>query len=156
MIFHNNSISRETAKKLGAKIIPPKSVIFPKIGGAIATNKKRVLTLPSCVDNNLMAIIPNEKLVKYEFFFHLISSIELSSFANEASLPSIKKSTVEERLVKIPLSLSEQEKVCRLLESLKNNSLSLRNGYMRKLNDFSALKQSILKQAFNGELVKAT
>ena len=155
MIFHNNSISRETAKKLGAKIIPPKSIIFPKIGGAIATNKKRVLTLPSCVDNNVMGIVPNEKLVKYEFFFHLISSIELSSLANEASLPSIKKSTVEERLVKIPQSLSEQEKVCKLLESLKNNSLSLRNGYMRKLNDLSSLKQSILKQAFNGELIKA-
>lgn len=155
MIFHNNSISRETAKKLGAKIIPPKSIIFPKIGGAIATNKKRVLTLPSCVDNNVMGIVPNEKLVKYEFFFHLISSIELSSLANEASLPSIKNSTVEERLVKIPQSLSEQEKVCKLLESLKNNSLSLRNGYMRKLNDLSSLKQSILKQAFNGELIKA-
>ena len=154
MISHNNSISRETAKQLGAKIIPAKSVIFPKIGGAIATNKKRILSMPSCVDNNVMAIYPNDNLVNPQFFFHLISSIELSSFANEAALPSIKKSTVEERLVKIPKSLSEQERICNLIESLKENSYKLKNSYLRKLNGISLFKQSILRQAFTGELVK--
>ena len=154
MISHNNSISRETAKQLGAKIIPAKSIIFPKIGGAIATNKKRILSVPSCVDNNVMAIFPDDKLVKPDFFFHLLSSIELSSFANEAALPSIKKSTVEERLVKIPKSLGEQERICQLIESLKEDSHKLKDSYFKKLNSLSLLKQSILKQAFAGEFVK--
>jgi restriction endonuclease S subunit len=154
MISHNNSISRGTAKRLGAKIIPAKSVIFPKIGGAIATNKKRILSVPSCVDNNVMGICPDDKLVSPRFFFHLINSIELSSFANDAALPSIKKSTVEERLVKIPKSLSEQESICNLIESLEENSTKLRNSYFVKLNDLSLLKHSILRQAFTGDLVK--
>ena len=154
MISHNNSISRETAKQLGAKIIPTKSIIFPKIGGAIATNKKRILSIPSCVDNNVMAIYPNDKLVNPDFFFHLFSSIELSSFANEAALPSIKKSTVEERLVKIPNSLREQERICELINTLKDISYKLKDDYLVKLKSLTLLKQSILKQAFNGELVK--
>lgn len=154
MISHNNSISRETAKQLGAKIIPTKSIIFPKIGGAIATNKKRILSVPSCVDNNVMAIYPNDKLVNPDFFFHLFSSIELSSFANEAALPSIKKSTVEERLVKIPISLREQERICVLINTLKDISYKLKDDYLEKLKGLTLLKQSILKQVFNGELVK--
>jgi hypothetical protein len=154
MISHNNSISKETAKRLGAKIIPAKSVIFPKIGGAIATNKKRILSVPSCVDNNVMGIFPNEKVVSPEFFFHLISSIELSSFANEAALPSIKKSTVEERILRIPKSLNKQDRLVVTIESLKSNSSSLVLGYLRKISDLRILKNSILKQAFNGELVK--
>jgi type I restriction enzyme S subunit len=154
MISHNNSVSRETAKQLGAKVIPAKSVIFPKIGGAIATNKKRILSIPSCVDNNVMGIYPNDKLVNPEFFFHLLNSIKLSSFANEAALPSIKKSTVEERLVKIPNSLSEQERICDIIESIQENSYKLKDCYFKKLNSLLLLKQSILKQAFNGELVK--
>ena len=154
MISHNNSISKETAKKLGAKIIPAKSVIFPKIGGAIATNKKRILSVPSCVDNNVMGIFPNNKMINSEFFFHLLSSIELSSFANEAALPSIKKSTVEERMVKIPSTLEEQEKICQLIESIKSNSTVLKDRYSLNLINLNSLKQSILKQAFSGELVK--
>jgi type I restriction enzyme S subunit len=154
MIYHNNSISKETAKRLGAKIIPEKSVIFPKIGGAIATNKKRVLSVPSCVDNNVMGITPNGKVVNPDFFYHLLTSIQLSSFANEAALPSIKKSTVEQRIVQIPKSLNEQDRLCIKIESLKDNSSSLRESYLRKLDDLMILKKSILKQAFTGELVK--
>jgi type I restriction enzyme S subunit len=154
MISHNNSVSRETAKQLGAKIIPAKSVIFPKIGGAIATNKKRILSIPSCVDNNVMGIYPNDKLVNPEFFFHLLNSIKLSSFANEAALPSIKKSTVEERFVKIPNSLSEQERICDIIESIQENSYKLKDCYFKKLNSLLLLKQSILNQAFAGELIK--
>jgi type I restriction enzyme S subunit len=154
MITHNNSISKQTAKQLGAKIIPPKSVIFPKIGGAIATNKKRILSVPSFVDNNVMGIFPNEKVVSPEFFFYLFSSIQLSSFANEAALPSIKKSTVEERIVKIPKSLSEQEKLVTRIELLKHNSSSLYSGYLRKVDNLILLKNSITKQAFSGELVR--
>ena len=33
----NNSITEEQVSKLKAKILPPGAVIFPKIGGAIAT-----------------------------------------------------------------------------------------------------------------------
>ena len=40
MRIANNYISEQTRKKLGAKILPRGSVIFPKVGGAILTNKK--------------------------------------------------------------------------------------------------------------------
>lgn len=154
MISHNNSVSKETAKKLGAKIIEEGSVIFPKIGGAIATNKKRILSVPSCIDNNVMALSPKKDRITSEYLYHLLSSIELSSFANEANLPSIKKSTVEDRVVAIPNSLSEQVKVSNVINAIKSNSNILFESYQEKVNELNLLKQSVLQQAFNGELVK--
>src|SRR2546425_5352112 len=38
-----NTIDRDTASKIGVKLHPPGTVVFPKIGGAIATNKRRIL-----------------------------------------------------------------------------------------------------------------
>lgn len=52
----NHSISEEVRGKLRAKAFPGGALIFPKIGAAIGTNKKRLLTQPSRIDNNVMAI----------------------------------------------------------------------------------------------------
>lgn len=46
MRYHEHSISEETRKKIRATVFPKNSIIFPKIGAAIATNKKRILVRP--------------------------------------------------------------------------------------------------------------
>ena len=45
------------------QIIPAGTVIFPKRGGAIGTNKKRLVSVPICMDLNLMGVIPSEKIL---------------------------------------------------------------------------------------------
>ena len=48
----NNAVSQDTAGKLGASIFAPRSILFPKVGGALLTNKRRVTQIPCCIDNN--------------------------------------------------------------------------------------------------------
>ena len=43
-----------TARQFGLHIRPAGTVIFPKRGGAIATNKKRILREPAAYDLNTM------------------------------------------------------------------------------------------------------
>lgn len=66
----NNSVSEVVRHKLRATAFRAGSVIFPKIGAAIATNKKRILTRPTCVDNNVMAVAANPEFLDDGFLFY--------------------------------------------------------------------------------------
>ena len=111
-----NSISEETRKKLGATVFPHGSVIFPKVGGAIATNKKRLIVRPACVDNNVMGVIPETAKINSRLLFYFFHAHDLSEFANDAGLPSITKTTVENWVLGILPPLPEQQRIVGLLD----------------------------------------
>lgn len=104
----NNYVNREILKKLRVKTAPKGSIIFPKIGAAIATNKKRILSRESAYDNNVMGLVPNYKINSL-FLFYLLKQFNLSEWASASALPSIRKSDVEKHLIPVPpLEIQEQ------------------------------------------------
>lgn len=110
----NNSVSEAILSKLRAKVFPSGALIFPKIGAAIATNKKRQLTRPSCVDNNVMAAIPKPDLLDPDFLYFLFLTKNLSDFASDSNPPSIRKTEVEQWQIRIP-PLAKQRRIVDLL-----------------------------------------
>jgi restriction endonuclease S subunit len=113
----NNTISDATRQKLRAKIFQTGSVVFPKIGAAIATNKKRMLIFPSCVDNNVMAITPDTDMDS-EYLYGLMLQKNLSDFASDADPPSMRKTTVEAWRIPCP-PLSLQRSYAEAVESAR-------------------------------------
>ena len=105
----NNAVSEITLQKLHAKSAPPGTVIFPKIGAAIATNKKRILTIPSAYDNNVMGLIPNER-IDSKFLYYFLLALNLSDWASESALPSMRQSTIENSEIPLP-SLEAQKRI---------------------------------------------
>lgn len=101
MVSSRNYIDEVTRSRLRATAFPPGAVIFPKIGAAIATNKKRVLSIPSCVDNNVMAVVPSDRLLS-SYLHALFMHADLSDFASDSNPPSIRKTTVEAWRVPLP------------------------------------------------------
>ncbi len=97
----NNAINRDTAKKLRAKICPKGTIVFPKIGAAIYTNKKRILTQDSCFDNNVYGLIPKIEILS-KYLYYILQPIELKVWASESSPPSMKASNVEEFEIPLP------------------------------------------------------
>ena len=95
IVTWNNSVSRETLRKLKARTYPAGTVIFPKVGAAIATNKKRLLTTESAFDNNVMGIVPKSGKLVAGFLYAWLLGFELSRWASSAQPPSMRKSTVE-------------------------------------------------------------
>lgn len=153
MTIANNFISEAVRQKLGARIFPAGSVIFPKVGGAIATNKKRLISKPACVDNNVMGIIPNENKLSSRYLDQIMKHKDIYEFSNKAALPSIRQSTVEEWTINIPMSLQHQVSVAEALEEYSVRAGELQEIYRRKLAAIDELKQSILHRAFSGELI---
>ena len=109
----NNSISESTLGILNAKSAPEGTIIFPKIGAAIATNKKRILTRLSVFDNNVMGIIPSKK-INQKFLYYLLKKFDLSNWASDSSLPSMRKTTVEAYLIPLPPIIDQNKAVIQL------------------------------------------
>lgn len=116
MYTANNYIDAEVVKKLKCKPAPEGTIIFPKIGAAIGTNKKRILVKESCYDNNVMGLIASQEL-NPRFLFYIMHSVDLMSFTDSAgAVPSIRKSAVEKYNIPVP-PLEVQSEIVRILDN---------------------------------------
>ena len=109
----NNSISRGTADELGAYIFPAGSIVFPKVGGALLTNKRRLTERPSCIDNNLMGC--TVKQANQDFMFRVLGHIDLGNIAKPGPVPAISEREVQEIRAAFP-PLEEQAAIVRFLD----------------------------------------
>lgn len=111
---HSNTVSTAILNELGARAFPAGTVIFPKIGAAIATEKKRILTTPATYDNNVMGAVPKAG-TNPKFLYYWFLQLKLADQANPGHVPSIRKSVMEE----IPFPVvapSEQLRIVELLD----------------------------------------
>ena len=119
MTSSNNYVSAESAKEMRASLAQPESIIFPKIGAAIATNKKRILTEKSIVDNNVM-VVTARSVINSKFLYYVLSAFDLMSWSMGAgAVPSIKKSVVVKHEVPVP-PLEIQEAIVEILDKFTN------------------------------------
>jgi len=145
MFYENNSISEKTRIELRAPVFPKGSIIFPKIGGAIATNKKRLITKSSCVDNNVMGIIPETEKIDSRYLYYCFLQVDLMEFSNKAGLPSIKKSVLETWQINYPKSLSEQQRIVSVLDEAFASIAQAKSNAERNLVNARELFDSVLQ-----------
>lgn len=112
----NHTIDEATAKRLRIKVHPLGTVIFPKIGGAIATNKRRVLVRPTAIDNNCSGIIPN-KSCSTHWLFLVLSAIDLAKYQSGTSVPAVNQGALGEIEVSLP-PLAEQKRIVAKVDEL--------------------------------------
>lgn len=112
---------------LGATPLPAGTLIFPKAGGAIATNKKRTLAVDGVIDLNCMGVVASPE-VEPEYLRLWFESIELSSLADGSILPQISKKRVGSLMVPVP-ALDEQRRIVDILE----DHLSHLDGAMQEI-----------------------
>ena len=111
--FINNSVTRETAQRLGAYIFPANSIIFPKVGGAMLTNKRRILRRPSCIDNNVMGCVVAQG--DLDFVFVMLEQLDLGRLSKPGPVPAIGEGEVREIKVAVPPE-TEQKAVVHFIQ----------------------------------------
>ncbi len=110
----NNYISEETSRKLRCKPAPKGTIIFPKIGATMTTNKKRILTQEACYDNNVMGLIAHS--INAKFLYYLLSQVELLSFTNGfGAVPSLDRKKIENYEIPLP-PIEVQTEIVRILD----------------------------------------
>jgi len=113
----SNWVNSEILRKLKAKLFPSETVIFPKVGGALLTNKKRVLARESLIDNNIMGVIVRQDICIPQFCFYWFESIDIRIFSNPGPLPSINAQGVKKSFIPLP-PLDEQREIARILQAV--------------------------------------
>ena len=151
--FMRNSeiaLDDDEIKRLGIHVRERGTVIFPKRGGAIATNKKRILTCPSAYDLNIMGVLPHN--VSTEFLYYWFLSIDLAQLSDGSNVPQLNHKDIHPLSFPLP-PCGEQEAIVSEVERRLSVADKVEKTVTAELKRAEQLRQSILKQAFSGRLV---
>ena len=137
------------------KLFSKGAVVYPKNGGAVFTNKKRILGQDSLVDLNTGSYTPFSQMDE-KFFYYLFSTVDFQKYYKGTALPTVDMDAVQEIVWALP-PLAEQKRIVTAIEL----TLPLIDKYEETHSQLSrlqhsfpeALKKSILQEAVQGKLV---
>ena len=144
MNLHENQVEIITSNKKVNRtrfnqkhILPVGSIVFPKRGAAIATNKKRITRIPCVIDNNCMGLTIKSKRVLAEYLFNFLCSFDLTTISKSAGIPLINNPDIFG--VKIPLpTIDLQSQISNNIKKereLISGNKKLVDLYQRKIKD---------------------
>lgn len=146
MDLADNYIDDDVAKKLKCNPAPKGSIIFPKVGATLSTNKKRILTTDSCFDNNIFALIPNQINAKY--LYYVFSRMELLDFANgQSAVPSINKETMTNIMIPVP-SIEVQKKIVETLDKFTEYVTELQAELQYRTLQYNYYRDKLLSEKY--------
>lgn len=131
----------KVAEHSTVKRVTKGSVVFPKRGAAIMTNKVRIMGIDGYMDTNMMALT-SEKLDS-EFLYNIISKEGLYKIADTSTIPQINNKHVEPYEVTIP-SLDEQRKIGAYFKQL-DHLITL---HQNKCDELKKIKKFMLQNMF--------
>lgn len=128
MNLHGNEIEFRTAnlerqlpeKEALKRTVHANSIVFPKRGAAIATNKKRLTTGYTVLDPNLIAVIPTNA-VHHRYLFHWFNTFDLKKITDPGPTPQLNKKDIAP--LKFPLPpLEYQEAIAAAIDTVEEKA----------------------------------
>lgn len=139
-------LSMKVLDEIGHSVYPVNTVVLPKVGAALLTNKRRILNRRASFDNNIMGWIPGNE-INGEFLYHMSRLVNMKAVAQMGAVPSISQSIA--RMMKVPLPPMEvqreiSERMC-LVEDLQNHERAIYRRLRR-------VKQGLMQDLLSGEI----
>ena len=141
----NNCIDDAAAMRIRAKIHPPGTIIFPKIGGAIATNKRRILTRGSAIDNNCLGIAFSKE-IDIEWAYLLLTTLDFTQYQAGTAVPALQQGVLEVIPVGLP-PLAEQHRIVTKVDELMALCDQLETQLTATQTDSRRLLEAVLHEA---------
>lgn len=110
-----NYVDKETNIK---RIFPIGTIIFPKRGGAILTNKKRLTNVEICCDLNIMGVTPGNMLNKY-YLFQYFKILDLSTICSGSTVLQLNNCDINPLRIPLP-PLSLQHLFAHRIEQIEH------------------------------------
>ncbi|MFN7504720.1 MAG: restriction endonuclease subunit S, partial [Limnobacter sp.] len=121
------------------------SIIFAKVGAALLLNRRRILSRPTIIDNNMMAAVPSNA-ADTEFLYQLLLAIDFARFVQEGAVPSINQGDLSSFKISYP-DVEEQQKIATVL----SNSDQQISALQQKLDVLKKEKKALMQQLLTGK-----
>ena len=139
--FRSANLERQLPEKEALKrTVPANSIVFPKRGAAIATNKKRLTTGRTVLDPNLIAVMPT-KAVNHRYLFHWFNTFDLKKITDPGPTPQLNKKDIAP--LKFPMPpVEEQEEISAAIDAAEEKATL----HSRKRDQFQDLFRALLHE----------
>ena len=118
------------------------SILFPKRGGAIGTNKKRMTKLPVCADLNVMGVSSKGRL-RPEYLLAYFDMIDLGALSDGSSVPQINNKNIAPLVICIP-PLELQDQFAAFVKQTDKSKLEVQ----KSLEKLELLKKALMQKYF--------
>lgn len=115
MSHSNNYVTEAQRNSMGAVLMPEEAIVFAKVGAAVYLERKRILTVPSCIDNNMAAYSVDKSRVDVRFMHYVLSAFPMSSLVATGALPSLNGGQLRSIPISLPTELDEQKAIVAFL-----------------------------------------
>ncbi len=145
-----NYVEEDVVQKLKGSILPPKTIVFAKIGEALKLNRRAITSCECLVDNNVMGIKAQNVRLNDEYLFYWLQNLNLSDYSESTTVPSVKKSRLQNIEINVN-PLEEQEKVVSTLNKLSSLILARK----KQLSKLDELVKARFVEMFGGYVPNA-
>lgn len=142
--------SEDGAKAAGFNLLPTGTIVFPKRGGAILTNKKRRLGRRAALDLNTMGFVP---VAIDSYVWAFFQGLDLRRIYDGSNIPQINYRDIADVPIAVPSGEEEATAISEIVSSSIEQTDRLESWCETELARSDALRRSILRDAFSGRLV---
>lgn len=139
-------VSEAQRKQIGAARFPKDAIVFAKVGAAVFLERKRILRQPSCIDNNMAALVVDKTRADVRFVHYALTAFPMSSLVATTALPSLNGGQLRSIPLLLPTDLAEQRAIAAVLEDADSDIRVLRD----RLGKAKAIKQGMTQELLTG------
>ena len=145
MVHANNWISDDVRRQLGATAFPAGSIAIAKVGAAVFLERKKLLSRPSCLDNNMAAFVVDRERLDSRFAHLALLNIKLGDLVSTTALPSLNGSVLSKLPLQLP-PLPEQAAIVAVLNDVDAEMAALE----QRRDKTRLLKQGMMQELLTG------
>lgn len=151
IIDTSDTVSDETARALRAAVFSKGTIVFAKIGAALLLGRFTTLGRPACIDNNMSAFIPNERLIEPNYALLGLSQIDMTTMVQPGAVPSLNTEAFYNFAVPLP-SKEMQHKFVDEFRSWRSKILQITEKTQCSIARLQEFRAALITAAVTGQI----